>query len=234
MFGPTGMMAQDIGWMLGQPDGLYTRYPFRCMALMYDWMYNDLTQTQRDQLKNAMLVIAYTLLNPTDSSAIYASVYGSNSLHGWSINNPYNNHFYQQRLGIAYAALSIFGAQPTTITWKAGAASGWTGAGVSTFNFRLPRYNSDSTITYYTDLWNWLKDQIETKMLPVLSAFDSVSPRHRDIQHGKNSVKHMLEMFSIIRQTAGIDYILPYWMARHYGVLAPPTAEPAAGDVRRK
>ena len=33
---------------------------------------------------------------------------------------------------------------------------------------------------------------------------------------------------------AGIDYILPYWMARHYGVLAPPEAEPAAGDVRRK
>jgi uncharacterized protein (TIGR03437 family) len=32
-------------------------------------------------------------------------------------------------------------------------------------------------------------------------------------------------------ESAGIDYILPYWMARYYGVIAPPaTVQPAAGS----
>lgn len=185
-------LSKSMDYYMGQSDGLYSRFSARNAAFMLDILgpakfangTDALSDTDRAKLRNVLLAITY---------CVYGSALTSGN-PGWDTSNPYNNHYFAKLMGACYAALALYGEQPATFQWPYGTGT--------IYQFRLT-YNG---ITY-TDLWEWFKAKLDGELMPVLDNDFPGGMLEEGAQYSKASIKHSAEMWCLLHQTAGFNYV---------------------------
>lgn len=202
-----------------------------------------LTPTQRAILKNAILCTLYAKLNPSGGSlpGALGEYEGENS--NWAVSNIWNNHFFAMMLGATVAGIALeYESYPTfklknalvvrdsegnVISITRYPASQWLDAGVSTYQFQIPFDNGGDedvtplggAIVFYGNIFNWVKARMEVMMLPEYDTGLAGGWTDEGTNYGRQpSVNCMLEMASLMRFSAGLDYINshPFFMDHGY------------------
>jgi hypothetical protein len=217
-FGTGGVLDRSLSTLIFDVE--FRNY-MRCMSLGYDWFYTDagvdvLTPSQRAILKNAILCCLYGKLNPTGSGLPGALPSSAGATDNWATSNIYNNHFFAMMLGATVAGLALHYEAYPTFTWKAGNALTWTASDATTFEFKLPFDNGgDEDVTplggeivFYGNIFNWVKARVEIMMLPRYDVDFAGGWTDEGTNYGRQpSVNCMLEMASLLRFSAGLDYL---------------------------
>jgi hypothetical protein len=164
---------------------LYVRDYLREMGCVYDWLYDQLDATRRQDYLDYMLMLLYLSWN---EDSVAQSIY---DVGGWGNDNPGNNFYYNFICATAYAAVAIGDDMPSTFTWAG-----------STHPFKLPFDGTD-----YNDLYDYLYARFDQQAIPDwLNTYGKGGGWHEGNQYGPSSKRHMFEAWLIIKLAGGKDY----------------------------
>jgi hypothetical protein len=216
-FGSGGVLDRSLSTLIYDVE--FRNY-MRALCLAYDWFYTDsgvdvLTVSQRAILKNAILCCLYGKLNPTGSGLPGALPSSAGATDNWATSNPYNNHFFGMMVGATMAGIALHYEDYSSFTWKSGNALTWTDSGASVYQFQLPYDNGgdddvtpSDTIVMYGSIMNWVIARVEGMMLPIYDVDFAGGWTDEGTNYGRQpSVNCMLEMFGLLRSSAGNNYI---------------------------
>lgn len=160
----------------GQGNFLRIAETMRSVALVYDWCYDMLTDTQKTNYRNYMNQLLQELWNPFNNP--------THQWNGWAVEDPGNNFYYSFMLGTAYAGIVLYGENPNPppLSWRG---------------------------TSYDNILDFLFARIETQVIAEqLNVWATGGYWHEGNNYGLLSKRYMTEMFIILRDAGGPNYLL--------------------------
>lgn len=170
---------------------LYGHYYVRNAAVVYDWLYDLLSSTQRATIVNYMNQIVSESTNPQTNPCKYSS--------GWSQNNPRDNYYYRHVLSAALLAISTYGENPGTVTYQD--CTG-TGAGPGGTHPLILTYNGVD----YTDPLEFVYKKLDDQAIPWIVNREKGGGWREGTNYGRATKILMFEIFQVLRDGGGRNY----------------------------
>jgi hypothetical protein len=166
---------------------LQGHYFVRNAAIVYDWLYDLMSASERAQIVNYMNQVVSESTNPQTNPCRYSS--------GWSQNNPRDNYYYRHVLSAALLAIATYGENPGTVTYQDCTASGGTHPLVLTYNG-----------VDYTDPLQFVYAKLDDQAVPWIVGRESGGGWREGTNYGRASKILMLEIFQVLRDGGGRNY----------------------------
>ncbi len=168
---------------------LYVRDFMRNVCLVYDWCYDLLTPQQRSTWIDYMNRIMFITWNDNaEANAIFDT-------GDWATSNPKQNYFYNYLLATTYVALATWGENPGTFT-----------ANGQTHQLYLLMDSRDNSSPRYTDVYEFLMAKLTQQALPTIDTRGKGGGWLEGENYGRAMKRHLFEAFTLLAETAGIDY----------------------------
>lgn len=179
----------------------------KCMCLMYDWLYDNLTPLQKQKAEDWMLQYTY--------DAFYGSgQYGRRTPSGnpwitWSTDGISNNYYHKYMLGAAYVALTLYHRfWPNNLPAKWAFPYGGTQDRV----FEIPIKPGG---TLYQDFFQWFIDRFEKAPVNTFANNDDFygwdrlctgGGWHEGSHYSAGPWRAISEIMNIMNRTAGVTW----------------------------
>lgn len=168
---------------------LYVRNAMRNVALVYDWLYDQLSASRRAAWVDYMNKIMFITWNEVpEANAIFDT-------GNIATSDADNSQFYNYLLATTYVALATHGENPGTFT-----------DGGVTHTLYLLMDATDPNSDRYTDVYPFLMAKIRQQALPALDTKGSGGGWVEGTESGRTMKRTFFEALLLLQQTAGVDY----------------------------
>jgi|GEM_PF-886195 len=163
----------------------------RNAAVVFDWLYDVLTPSQRSAIMNYMNQIVYESTNPRTNPCKTSS--------GWSQNNPKDNYYYRHVLSAALLAMATYGENSGSVTFQDCTGSG---AGPGGTHPLILTYNGVD----YTDPLTFVYAKLDDQAIPYITGRESGGGWREGTNYGRASKILMFEIFQVLRDGGGRNF----------------------------
>ena len=165
---------------------LHARDWMRDIAMVYDWLYDELDAAHKTSYVDFMNMIMFlSWNNDAESNGIY-------NTGNFGTKAPENNFYWNFICASAYAGVAMYGEERSTFDLDG-----------QTYNFYLPSFSGVD----FDNLVDFVYGKMDLKAIPDwLSTYARGGGWHEGNQYGASSKRHMFEAFLVLAEAGGKNY----------------------------
>lgn len=168
---------------------LYVRDFMRNVCLVYDWLYDLLSPSQKNAYINYMNKMIFITWNDN------AEANGIFDTGAWATSNPNQNYYYNYLLATVYVALATHDENPGTFVHNG-----------STHTVYLLMNGLDQSDGIYYDMLDFFYAKLNEEAFPSMDTHGFGGGWPEGENYGRAMKRHIAEAFLMLQQTAGVDY----------------------------